>query len=833
MFDSPDFYFRSPEEMKGLFLPFESAIENTIKIAEKCNISIPTGSWVLPHFPLPDGKTPEEYLKLLTQERVKTRFDKKTNEISDRLAYELEIICKKGYATYFLIVQDFVNWAKSQNIMVGPGRGSVAGSLVAYVLRITDVNPLYHTIPFERFLNPQRPSPPDIDLDFADDRRDEVIQYVTDKYGQDRVAQIITFGTMEARAAVRDAGRALGMPYSAPDRIAKMIPQGNQGFPMTINNALKVSSDLSSAYSSEKDTQKLLDLAKKLEGVSRHSSVHAAGVVISDKPLTDYVPLQREPKAGNIITQYDMYSLDLNAVSDGIAVGLLKMDFLGLRNLSILEKALKFVETTQGVKLKLDQIPLTDKQTFELISKGETVGVFQLESAGMRRLGRQLKPTKFSDISAMVALYRPGPMAWINDFIGAKNDPTRIKYPHPDLKPILSPTYGIAVYQEQCMQIANKMAGFSMAEADGLRLAMGKKKKDIMEKEKKHFIEGCVKQKYSRQVAEKVFSLIEKFVGYGFNIAHSTSYGMIAYWTAYVKAHYAIEFMTALLTADTVGASGPIREEKLRIGVNECKRLDIPVLPPDVNTSQSEFTIENNKSIRFGLSAIKNVGTAAITVIIQERMKGLFTSFIDFCSRVDLSKVNKKTLESLIKVGTFDSFNNRSTLLLSYIDVLDKIQKAKKRSLENQDSLFTDFDDTPKLTLHESSELSKTELLSYEKSLLGYYLSEHPLETILKKSTFLVTHRIEELDVLDASTKIRVCGMIVRIKKVYTRNNNNEMAFVALEDLTGSTELVVFPKTYASYKKLLVKDSAIGISGVVDKKEGRITILVNAIYPLD
>ena len=472
MISSPDFYMRNPQEMKGLFIQYPEAIENTVKIAARCNVEIELGRWILPSFEVPPGETGESFVRKLAKERLPARFSKITSIITDRLDYELDIICKKGYATYFLIVADFVNWAKDKGIAVGPGRGSAAGSLVAYSLGITDLDPLEHKLPFERFLNPDRPSPPDIDLDFADDRRDEVIAYVTEKYGHDKVAQIITFGTMEARQAIRDVGRALGMPYAQPDRISKLIPAGAQGFSMTIDKALQTTPELNYAYQNEPETKKLLDLARKLEGVARHASVHAAGVVISDKPLTNYTPLQKETRGEKIITQYDMYCLDLNA-ADGKAVGLLKMDLLGLRNLTILENSIKFVKETQRIEVDLLKIPLDEKKVYELITSGETTGIFQLESGGMRRLARDLKPNKFSDISAMVALFRPGPMEWIPTFIEAKANPKKIKYPHPDLKPILAETYGIAVYQEQCMQIANTMAGYSMVEADKLRMAIG------------------------------------------------------------------------------------------------------------------------------------------------------------------------------------------------------------------------------------------------------------------------------------------------------------------------------------------------------------------------
>ena len=832
MINSPDFYLKSLEEMRSLFIQYEEAIENTVKISDKCNLEIESGRWILPVFSVPDGTSPELYLKKLTSEKTGERFQKINDGIKKRVDYELDIICSKGYATYFLIVSDFVNWAKKQRIAVGPGRGSVAGSLVAYILKITDINPIFHDIPFERFLNPQRPSPPDIDLDCADDRRDEVIQYVTNKYGEDKVAQIITFGTMEARGAVRDAGRALGMPYSQPDRISKMIPLGQQGFAMTLSKALEISPELSAAYHGEAETKKLIDLARKLEGVARHASTHAAGLVIADKKLTEYVPLQREVKGNRIVTQYDMYSLDLNASSDQQAVGLLKMDFLGLRNLTILEKAISYVSKYKKETVNLNNISLDDKKTYELISSGETVGVFQLESSGMRRLGRKLRPSKFSDISAMVALFRPGPMSWIDDFIASKNNPEKIHYPHKDLEPILSPTYGIAVYQEQCMQIANLMAGYSMAEADRLRMAIGKKKMELMKKEKQKFIEGCLRMGYTKRVAEGVFSLIEKFVGYGFNKAHSASYGMIAYWTAYMKAHYQVEFMTALLACENQGASGPAREEKIKNAINECKRMNVEILPPDINKSDVDFTIQNGR-IRFGLSAVKNVGSAAIETIVASRASGEFSSFIDFCQKVDLSKVNKKVVESLIKVGAFFKFGNRASLLGAYSEIVLYVQKSRKKKDLRQTFLFENLqiEKEPEIPLLE--DFSKSEKLAFEKELLGFYLSEHPLISKLERVKDKITNNIEDLADLETGRRIRIAGGVVRIKKVNTKRNNSEMIFVTVEDLTGVVECVVFPKIYVQSRSFWFRDSLLLISGKIDRRDERVNILVDSIYPLD
>lgn len=837
MISSPDFYMRSVEEMRGLFIQYPEAIENTVKIAQMCNVEIELGKWILPEFEVPEGETANSYFMKTAEAGMADRYTQITPELKKRLDYELDIIVKKGYSTYFLIVADFVNWAKGKRIAVGPGRGSAAGSLVAYSMGITDLDPIKHLLPFERFLNPDRPSPPDIDLDFADDRRDEVIAYVTEKYGSDRVAQIITFGTMEARQAIRDVGRGLGMPYIQPDRIAKLIPPGAQGFPMSIDKAIQITPELAAAYKNEPETKNLIDIARKLESVARHASVHAAGIVISDKPLTSYTPLQKETKGERIITQYDMYCLDLNA-ADGKAVGLLKMDLLGLRNLTILENSIKFVKQTRGIEVNLQKIPLDDKETYELITSGETTGIFQLESGGMRRLARDLKPTKFTDISAMVALFRPGPMEWIPSFIESKENPKKIKYPHPALKEILAETYGIAVYQEQCMQIANQMAGYTMVEADKLRMAIGKKKHEAMKKEKIKFINGCIKNGYSSSVAEKIFSLIEKFVGYGFNKAHSASYAMIAYHTGYMKAKFPVEFMTAVFTAESRSATGAAGNDKMAQAILECKRMDIILLPPDINKSDIEFTIETKDkddkgNILFGLSAIKNVGTAAIDSILFARQKeGNFKSFTDFISRVDLSKVTKKTLESLIKAGALDKFGKRSALLSAFPSIVDKAHTKAKNELAGQGSLFGTeeiFDIKDKLPQME--ELSREELLLFEKELLGFYLTEHPLTAYLPILEKKVSNKISSL-AADSRTVV-IGGIISQSKKIITKNGGKEMAFVKLDDFSGIIELVVFPSIYERTKSIWRVDQVILLKGKVTEKEERLSVIVDDVKVLD
>jgi len=828
MIDVPDYYFKTAMEMKGSFTDFPEAINNSLKIADQCNLEIPYGKWILPKYQTPKGETPEKNLRELVYQR-KNRVAKLNQKIvEDRLKYELNIISNKGYATYFLIVQDFVNWAKENKIAVGPGRGSVAGSLVAYVLRITDINPLEYNLPFERFLNPERPTPPDIDIDFADTRREEVLKYVTDKYGKEKVAQIITFGSMEARLAVRDVARALGMSYSQGDRLAKMIPQGKQGFPMSIAQALEESPPFKFAYQTEKETKKAVDIAQKVEGLPRHSSVHAAGVVISDDELTNYVPLQKEAKEGRIISQYDMYCLDLNAVSDNKAIGLLKVDFLGLRNLTILEEALKFVEKFKKIKIDIHEVPLDDKKTYELIAKGDTVGVFQLESGGMKRLAKDLQPTRMSDISAMVALFRPGPMELIPSFLEGKKNPKKIKYLHQDLKSILEETYGVLVYQEQVMEIANKLAGYSMSEADNFRMAMGKKKKALMKQEKEKFIKGCLIRRYTKHLAESIFSFMEKFAAYGFNKPHSASYGLIAYWTAYVKANYPVEFMTALLSAELHGVAGPMREIKMSQVLEECRRMDIKVLPPDINKSRYSFSIENG-SIRFGLSAIKHVGQAAIDSIVEAVNPGQFSSFKDFLFRVDLRKVNKQTVESLIKAGAFSAFGNRATLLQHYPIFVKEIGDFKVDNKKGQFGLFNQNIDSKSLKddFKVVDEFNEDDIFSMEKEVIGFLITKNPLvkfKNIIDKKT---TKKIGEINKEDTNKTHILVGIISSRKIIKTKKDNYEMSFITLFDETGSIEAVFFPRIFAKLKDVIRINNVIILKGKVTDRSDRLSILVD------
>jgi len=835
MLESPTFYLRSSEEMTELFRDYPEAIKNSVKIAARCNVEIPTGQLIFPEYPIPKGKTTEEFLKEMTLKGLKKRFKKITQEHLDRINYELDIINNKGYSTYFLITQDFVNWAKNQGIAVGPGRGSAAGSLVSYAIGITDINPLIHGLPFERFLNPQRPTPPDIDIDFADDRRDEVIKYVADTYGHDHVAQVITFGRMEARVAIRDIGRVLGMPYEDPDKIAKLIPN-HPGTKTSLDTAVKTVPELAAYYQQPK-FKKLIDLAKQVEGVIRHSSVHAAAVVIADKPLMEYTPIQRENKSGKTVTQYDMYVLDCN-ISDN-AIGLLKFDFLGLRNLSTIQMAVQLIKEYKNIKIDLSKIPIDDKKTFNLISTGETTGVFQLESAGMRRVAKTLKPSQFSDITAMVALYRPGPMDLIPQFIEGKHNPDKIVYPHESLKPILKETYGVMVYQEQILQMANVMAGYTLGEADILRRAIGKKKKKLLDENKKRFIRQSVENKYTQQVAEKVWGFIEAFANYGFNKAHAASYAMIAYQTAYLKANYPVEYMAALMSIESA-SHGMNRDVKVAQAIETSKKMGIMVLPPDINKSEANFTIEKNKkslqglAIRFGLTAIKHVGQAAIENILETKKKigDDFSSLTQFIQESEGRKVNKKTLEVLIQVGAMDEFGNRASMLKNLAQIKDRATQFQS-DIDGQDNLFTNIGEKVKTltdTFPHLPEYPQQELLSFEKKYLGLYLTQNPLADALKTVNQQANKCIGEIDLsIHTNQTFIFGGIITRLRKVRTKNANREMAFGNLEDETGVAEFVVFPKTFAQFSHDLNEDSIILMKAKIDDRDGELKLIVEKI----
>lgn len=834
LIDYPDHYFKSPDEMKALFSDLPEAIDNTLEIAEKCSVEIPYGKLIQPVYRHTDGMSADDYLRKFAYEMSSRVKGFPPEVVRQRLDYELDVIISKGYSNYFLITQDFVNWAKSKGIAVGPGRGSAAGALLAYVLRITDINPLDQNLPFERFLNPERPSPPDIDIDFADSRRDEVIKYVSNTYGQDHVAHVVTFGKMEPKMAVRDVARALGLTYTQGDRISKMIPVPKQGGKISIDEALEQSEALKAAYTGEEETRQVIDITRKIQKLPRHTSVHASAVIIAPEALTNYIALQRDERDGKIVTQYDMYCLDLNAVSENKAIGLIKFDFLGLRNLTILENALEFVRREKGVAVAISEVPLDDRKTFELIGRGETIGVFQLESAGMRRLAKDLQPTVLTDITAMVALYRPGPMDLIPMFIRGKKDPKSIQYLDPSLKPILEETYGILVYQEQVMNIAHDLAGYTMGEADTLRRAMGKKQLEYMVKEKKKFVEGAVRHGLKKAVAEEIFGFMEKFAAYGFNKPHSACYALIAYWTAYVKANYPVEFMTALLTAELQGAAGPTKEQKMAQAIDECKKMGIKVLPPDINRSQEEFSIEGD-NIRFGLTAIKNVGSSAVQSILEARSEHPFIGFRDFLSRVDLRKVNKKTVESLVKAGAFVEFGTRSTHLALYPQLAKDIGDHKDQRDKGQFGLFFDGEgDTRKPDDFEGlPEYSDTELITFEKEVLGFLLTRNPLDRFKETIEAKVTKRIGEITEADNGQTVIIAGIVNMVKVVKTKKDNLDMAFLNLYDESGTIEVTVFPKAYVKLREMLGLNRAIIMKGKVSLRQDQVSVMMDNAIDLE
>jgi len=824
---SPTFYLRSPEEMINLFRDTPEAIENSLKISEKCNLEIELGKWYFPKFVLPDNVSPEDELKNQVKVAVKEKFKELTKEIKQRIAYELDIIIKKGYAPYFLIVSDMVNWANSQGIITNT-RGSAAGSLVSYVLGITTVNPLQYNLPFERFLNPFRPSPPDIDFDIADDKREEVIKYMSEKYGKEKVAQICTFGRMKAKASVRDIARVLGHPYSVGDKISKLIPLGSQGFPMTIEKALIISSDLKNLYDQDKDSKKVIDLAKAVEGNARHISVHAAGLVISPRDLTEFTPIQLEPSGDKVITQYEMHACE--------DVGLIKFDILGIRNLSILGSAIEIVKKARNITIDLGKIPLDDKKTFEMLARGETMGTFQLSSAGMTRYIKELKPTRIEDLMAMVALYRPGPMQVIPEYIERKKNPSLIKYLDPRMKKFLEKSYGLIVYQDDLLFCALELAGYSWEEADKFRKAVGKKIPEEMAAQEKKFIDGIIKNGQTLEFAEDLWKLFEPFQAYGFNKAHAASYGMIAYQTAYMKANYPVEFMNALLTAES-GDS-----EKISLAVNECRRMKVKILAPDINESAIGFKIIKDKdslegkAILFGLSAIKNVGNAAIEAILSSREEGAFISFSDFLARIDARKVNKKVVESLIKVGALSRFGARAKLLYYAEEVRGKVSKPLalkgQQDLFSQDDKKTKKDDTKELLLKtDVSEFSPEEIQTLERQLLGFSLSAKPIVEIVSEIEHESTHKIFELS-SDQNTGevVRIAAVITDIRIVITRNSGQEMAFVKVDDGTGTIDLVVFPRLFKSARSLIVDYKPVVISGKVDFRDEGLSLLAEAIY---
>jgi DNA polymerase-3 subunit alpha len=804
------FDLKSPEELAEGFASWPEALENTQLIADKVDLEIPMGELILPVFEFPEGDTADSFFAKKIEEGIRYRYgENASQEVLDRVEYEIGVIKKAGYMTYMLIVADFINWAKDHGIMVGPGRGSAAGSMVAYILRITDLDPLHHNLLFERFLNPERISMPDIDIDFADDRRGEVIEYVRQKYGASRVAQIVTFGTMASRAAVRDVGRVLAIGYSEVDRIAKLIPPPQQGKYTPLATHIAEVAELQEEYTNDEQIRKLLDLSMKLEGTIRHASTHAAGVVIGDKDLVNYTPLQKAPAGDSdvLVTQYSMYPVE--------AVGLLKMDFLGLKNLTIIQNALRIIKAAYGVDVDMDKLPLDDPKTFELLAAADTTGVFQLEGDGMRRYLKELKPTVFNDISVMIALYRPGPIEFIPEFIARKHGKKRIEYVHPDLEPILKETYGIAVFQEQVMRIATDICGFTLGEADVLRKAMGKKIPALMMEQKEKFVAGALAQGVDKAVADKLFTFVEPFALYGFNRAHSASYGMISYWTAYLKAHYRSAFMAAVMT------SGQGDLDDVAKFISECEKAGIRVLPPSVNKSFTDFAIvPETGEIVFGLNAIKNVGRKVSEVIIEERKtNGEYEDLTDFVKRAGREVINKKTLEGLILAGALDAWGERNTLYLGVEKILEFASNFYTKGDTSQMGMFDDaqMGVAQKIILPVAEFMTEKERLTWEREFLGTFVSHHPIKDIMPKLDGLV-RPIHELKISDDNKVVRVAGIVTRVQKVMTKKGD-AMLFATIEDLGGSIEAIVFPKVLESTKKLWERDKVLIVSGKVNVKE--------------
>jgi DNA polymerase-3 subunit alpha len=841
-----DFSLRDPADMENAFKDIPEALENTEAITKLCNVEIELGKIKLPKFEIPKKYSYLKYLIKSCLTGLQRRYsdlefqlaeinpddtidpnkngNNQKEKLLKRLNYELGVIKKTGFASYLLIVADFVNWAKNNKIVTGPGRGSAAGSFVCYLLNITEIDPIKYDLLFERFLNPERISMPDIDMDFADDRRDEVLGYVRKKYGDEKVAQIITFGTMAARAAIRDCGRALDYPYDYCDKVAKLIPMFS-----SLEDALENVTELQTLYNTDPQAKKLIDYSKKLEGVARHASTHACGTIIAPQNIVNYTPQQygtRDDKS--IITQYEMHAVE--------ALGLLKMDFLGLKNLTIIQNAIKIIEKTKNVEIDIAKIPLDDQSTFQLLQKGQTTGVFQLESSGMKRYLKQLKPSELENIIAMVALYRPGPIEWIPDYIAGKTGEKEPTYIHPKLEPILKKTYGVAIYQEQIMQTAQSLAGFSLGEADILRKAVGKKIKELLVKQKVKFIRGCIDNKISRKIAEQVFAFIEPFAGYGFNRSHAACYALIAYQTAYLKAHYPCEFMAALLTSDQENM------DRIAIEISESEQLGIKVLPPDVNESFADFTAvikKDSESIRFGLRAIKNVGENIVNKIIEERKKaGKYKSLEDLAKRVVTKDFNKKSLEALAKSGALDSIGERKQILENTERILSFSKAEQKAKLQGQKDLFSNLmpniqkEAALKIRLENVEPATKKERLAWERELLGLYVSDHPLS---EYRNYLTAHTVlcHKLQKNCRPNQIVVIGGIIsEIKKIITRSGE-PMLFAKMEDLTSTVEILVFPSILKENPNLWQTDKILLVKGKISDKDGEVKILAQKVKELE
>ncbi len=812
-----------------VFKNIPGAIENTKKVADLIDIEIDTTSWFFPTFPIPEGSTFDEELRKLTYEGFERLGIEKTQEALERTEYELQVISTKGYSSYFLCVSDFFRAGKELGIF-GQTRGSAAGSLVAYLSGISNINPLQYGLLFERFLNPDRPSLPDIDMDFADDRRDEIIDYARKKYGDAAVAQIGTFGTMAARGAVRDVARALGFPYSLGDRVSKMIPMGSQGFPMTLDRALE-EAELKELYDTDSQVREIIDMAKKIEGNVRHISVHAAGVVISPTGrVDDFSPVQLDPKGeGKVITQYDMYSGDREGI-----INLPKFDFLGLRNLSILAEALDRIKKIRGIDIDIEAVPLTDAKTYALFGRGETVGVFQFASTGMQKWLKELKPSNLEDLIAMASLYRPGPMAFIPDYIERKHDRSKIKYPDPRMEPILKNTYGIIVYQEDVMRMATDLAGYTRGESDKFRKAVGKKIPEEMAKQKGHFIDGCIENGMKPAVAKELWDMIETFAAYGFNKSHSAVYALLAYRTAYLKAHYPAEFMTAILTCESDNL------DTVTEMINETKRMGFKILPPDINESFSDFTVVVEDGvvtdkIRFGLKSIKNFGEEIGKVIIHERKQnGVFTSIENFLERVLHKNITKKSIEALIMCGAMDMFGERGYLLGNIEEMLSFHRSLMEEQNKGSFSLFEGMDDAPvaRLVMKNTPPASKQQSLAWEKELLGLYVSGHPLDQYKDRLERIGASIKKIKDNPRAGVTTVIAGIVEDVREIYTKKGNDKMAFLRIKDLEEVMECVVFPKTFLEARKFCSTEQLLLIKGKISERNGEISMIVDKIQEL-
>lgn len=836
-FETDELYVKSPEEMSDYFKNVPEAIENTVKIAEKCNVEFEFGHTILPNYDVPEEfETHYDYLKKLCDDGIKNRYgENPTKEILERAEFEMNVINQMGYVDYFLIVWDYIHYAKTHNIPVGPGRGSGAGSIVAYAIEITDIDPIKYGLIFERFLNPERISMPDFDVDFCYEKRDQVIDYVCRKYGHDHVSQIITFGTMSARMVIRDVGRVLDVPYAETDKIAKMVPNELH---ITIKKAMEQNKELRDLYEQNSDMKKMLDIAMALEGMPRQASTHACGIVITKDPVVDYVPLYRRDDI--ISTQYIMTTLE--------ELGLLKMDFLGLRTLTVIQDTIELVKANRGIDVEFDK-DMNDSKVYKLWQDGNSVGIFQFESQGMTNFMKELKPDCLEDIIAGVSLYRPGPMDQIPRYIANKKDPEHAVYTHPALKPILEVTYGCMVYQEQVMQIVRDLAGYSLGRADLVRRAMGKKKLDVMAKERENFIhgqvdengniiiKGCVRNGIDEKSANKIFDEMAEFAKYAFNKSHAACYAVVAYRTAYLKAYYPVEFMAAMLNSFLGNL------DKIPAYTEECKRLNIQILKPDINKSYTKFTVDGDK-IRFGLGSIKNVGTSAVDEIVAERDRnGQFKDFTDFCERIQETNVNKKCIESLIKAGAFDEFNEtRRTLMESFESILDTITSSNKKELEGQVNMFdlggSDSKEM-KYTFKEFPEYSRKELLFMEKEMLGLYISGHPLDNIrhqIEMQTNINSFQMRQIENTDEigeeirqeikdGQMVKYAGIITKIKKKYTKNNKL-MAFLTVEDLYGPTEIILFESAYQNCSNVLMEDNIVLVNGRLSVREDEETKIV-------